>query len=129
MVLLVAGLATCAATSTSLAGQISYYCSVRNVYHLGDDATISKNPRDTLAMRNATFRVDRMTGFVAGEKIPAIQSRQSQVLSSGDGENPFKSYFKDYNFTSYLEIYEHKKGPQKPFILHDADVVYTGFCE
>ena len=80
-------------------------------------------------MSHAMFRVDRYTGFVAGEKIPATKARQSQVLAPGGLENAFKSYFKDYNFTSYLEIYEQKKGPQKPFILHDGGLIYTGFCK
>jgi hypothetical protein len=116
-------------SSAAKAGQYSYFCAVENVYLVDDRGRIKENAILTGIMRGERFTVDRVTGNVAGERIPAFPLVKSSILSPGGKGNPFKSYFQGYNFVSYLEVHEYKDGEGKPFVLHDGDSIFSGFCE
>lgn len=116
-------------SSAAKAGQDSYFCAVENVYLLDDKGRIKENASLTRIMRGDRFSVDRLTGNVAGERIPAFPLVKSSVLFPGGKGNSFKSYFQGYNFVSYLEVYEYKDGEEKPFVLHDGASIFSGFCE
>ena len=113
----------------ALAGDYSYFCTINNVYQLGDDGLITLSASHTKIMRNERFSVDRRTGVIVGERIPAFRATKHEVLFPGRDGNSFKSYFQDYNFVSYLEVYEYRQGTRKPFVLHDSINIYAGFCE
>ena len=111
------------------AGQHSYSCAVENAYLVDEDGRIKENARFTGIMRGDRFTVDRLTGSVAGGRVPAFPMVKSSVLFPGGKGNAFKSYFQGYNFVSYLEVYEHRDGEEKPFVLHDGASIFSGFCE
>jgi len=116
-------------SSAANAGQYSYTCAVENVYLLDDKGRIRENANLTSIMRGERFSVDRVTATVTGDRIPAFPVVKSSVLVPGGKGNSFKSYFQGYNFVSYLEVYEYKEDEGKPFVLHDADSIFSGFCE
>lgn len=117
------------ACNSAVAGQYSYFCIVDNVYLVDDKGRIKENANLTRIMRGERFSADLLTGNVTGDRIPAFPVVKSSVLfPSGKGKS-FKSYFQGYNFVSYLEVYEHRDGEGKPFVLHDGTSILSGFCE
>jgi len=116
-------------SSAATAGQYSYSCAVENVYLVDDKGRIRENANLTGIMRGERFSVDRVTGKVTGDRIPALPLVKSSVLAPGGKANSFKSYFQGYNFVSYVEVYEYKDDEGKPFVLHDGDSIFSGFCE
>lgn len=76
------------------------------------------------------FAVDRRTGTVTGERVPAFNARRFDVLGDGKNGNSFKVVFSGQNgYLGYLAIAEYKAGKSKPFILDDSIWVATGICE
>jgi hypothetical protein len=116
-------------SSAAKAGQYSYSCGVEHVYLVDDKGRIKENANLIGIMRGERFSVDRVTGKVAGDRIPAFPVVKSSVLFPGGKGNSFKSYFQGYNFVSYLEVYEYQDDEGKPFVMHDGDSIFSGFCE
>ena len=122
-------LLTVISSSAAKAGQYFYSCAVENVYLVDDKGRIKENARLTGNMRGERFSVDRLTGSVAGGRIPAFPVVKSSVLFPGGEGNSFKAYFQGYDFVSYLEVHEYMDGEGKPFVLHDGASIFSGFCE
>ena len=118
-----------AASSGAEAVQSSYSCAAQNVYLLDDKGRIKEDATLARNMRGERFSVDMMTGRIAGERIPAFPAVKFAVLSPSGKGGPFRVYFQGYNYVSYLEVYEHQDGGAKPFVLHDGESIYSGFCE
>jgi hypothetical protein len=116
-------------SSGAAAAPSSYACAAQNVYLVDDKGRIKEDAILTRNMRGERFSVDVMTGRIAGERIPAFPAVKFAVLSPSGKGGPFRVYFQGYNYVSYLEVYEHQDGEAKPFVLHDGESIYSGFCE
>ena len=115
------------AVSSANAGQFSFFCSVDNAYSLDDQAAIKSDPANRF--RGERFSLDRRTGQITGERIPAFRADKFVVLFPGKDGNSFKSYFQGQNFVSYFEVYEYREGKKKPFVLHDGIFILSGLCD
>jgi hypothetical protein len=119
-----------------------FNCEVKDMKMLNDDG-LSMTPRNPYRVGDI-FVVDKLSGDVTGDNAPMLDMT---VLYIGDDENAWKgiststldrvldSIKGPFGVTSSLGnsmdlmwISTYKKGPNKPFIYHDAIGVITGIC-
>jgi hypothetical protein len=111
------------------AGAEGYVCKVAARTHLTDTGTLSSDPKSEWI--GDVFTVDRKSGKIIGTSIKS-DDYKTEVIDVGSSKWSFKAIGKTGDMfgtlVMYLEVWEHRKGSPKPFILVDSVVMYSGTC-
>jgi len=114
----------------AMAGELSYTCEVKHVYHLSEDGSLNISNWDK-DMRGSSFSVSRETGQIIGEVVPTLMAKGTGVVNKGSTQNSFKAWADFGNQLQLIEVQEFKEGTIKPFVsasMGGAGIV-TGVCK
>lgn len=112
----------------SVADEVSFRCTVHQVFDLSSNGDLVKSKNQTLM--NATFSIDRTTGNIIGNVFNNEGDYKTKVIDSGS-----KGSFKVFSFAERRGIAEslavetRHDGKEKPFIGVDyLQTVIVGTC-
>ena len=117
-------------TNNSRAGELSYTCTVMNVYKVGakNDLIHSLWQKD---FRGSQFSISRVDGQIIGEVLPTLNARKTYVHNPGSNQNSFKASADFNGQYQLIEVKEFVESKTKPFVamsMGGAGIV-TGFCK
>lgn len=121
-------LGTLAATN-SFASEAKYNCTIKDVYTLGDDASLQKSGFQP-QFEGSEFSVVKETGEINGQTLTTKLANSTKVINPGSSENSYKSIAEFNGQFQIIEIQVFKQGKLKPFIassMGGAGIV-TGVC-
>ena len=116
-------------SDTTIAGEASYSCTIKHVYVVDDNGSLSPSGFDK-TLKNGQFMVDRLNGAIVGDVLPTSLANYTKVINKGSTSNSFKSIADFGNQLQIIVIKEFKDGSLKPFVsisTGGAEIV-TGIC-
>jgi hypothetical protein len=117
------------------AGEISYECTIGNVYELTDTGRVKETHQNWQSVfQGERFYVSRLSGEIVGSTLPTTVAKEVRVVNPGSTEYDFQtiSIYDHPNSEKewqILSIKEFKDGDKKPFIAFAASGITTGMCK
>ena len=118
-------------TSLANAGELTYECTVQNLYEQSDSGEIKLSPDIWQEIYDGQkFTVYKKTGLMSGD-FDTSQLSDSRVVNQGSSGNSFKAVNFTYDERKWLilEIKTHFESEKKPFIMLYQLGILTGFCK
>jgi hypothetical protein len=118
------------ASSTSVAGELSYTCKIINVYELSNDGSLRSSNLEK-QFKGSEFVISRVTGDIIGVAVPTLLARSTKIINKGNNEYPFRSIADFGDRVQIIEIQGFVPEEEKPFIaisMGGAEIV-TGLCK
>ena len=117
----------------SLSGNLSYECTIKNVYSTKDNGDIYETPsawKDNFI--GEKFYVSRTSGSIVGSTLPTDSANKVIVVNKGSGVYDFQSVAiwsddKANDEWQVISIKEYRK--VKSFIAFAAPGITTGVCK
>ena len=116
--------------SGTVAGELSYTCTVKHVYNITDTGSLRSSSWEN-QFKGKQFSVSRTNGEIIGEVIPTLMAKSKKVVNPGNEGFSFKAVAYFENQVQAIEVKEFKAGKEKPFValsMGGAGIV-TGTCK